>query len=62
MAVRVEQFSTLPDATKILYCNMFGTGLNEKKGERILAKRDTMVQWTRLGTSTSHYLFLNYKN
>ena len=32
MAVRVEQFVTLPDATQILYCNMFGTGLNEKKG------------------------------
>ena len=62
MAVQVEQFGNLPDATQILYCNMFGTGLNEKKGERILVKRDTMDQWTHLGTSTSHYLFLHYNN
>ena len=62
MAVRVDQFGTLPDATQILYCNIFGTGLNEKKGERILVKIDTMDQWNLLGTSTSHYLFLHYNN
>ena len=28
IAVQGEQFGTLPDATQILYCTTFGTGLN----------------------------------
>ena len=62
IAVQVEQFGTLPDATQILYCTTFGTGLNEKKGEQILVKREIMDQWTCLGKSNHHYLFLHYKN